>query len=637
MATRFRFSRPGITSTASRPQKATALKSFFTSFFGALLALIIFFGAVFVLISSFFSAASRAPDRPDVMLLTLDLRSELADSPVSGGLAGLSASPGFTDLILKLDAAREDPAVKGIYIRAADFGFGSARAEELRDALKAFQAEGKFVIAQTQGSILGGPAGYRAIATADEIWMQPGTEFSVPGLSFQSMHLAGAFEKLSVQPEFVQLYEYKSAVDTYTKTGLTAEGRETLQALGQTVWTRSVADIATDRELQPDAARTLLESGPFSAETALAEGLIDKLGYPQESGVNAAQRAVASVIAPERLQDATTVADLKELASEEDLTFTLVGLGSYEPLPLDPDAPFIALVSGDGAIVMGSGVTGPLDADMSFASDRASNALIRAAQDERVKAIVFRVNSPGGDATASDQIWQAVKQAQSMGKPVVVSMGPVAASGGYYVSAGADHIYALDTTVTGSIGVFGGKFAIEDGLARIGVAIDEVSIGGEFAHAFGPDAFTESQYQAFEAMIVRTYDRFILIVAEGRDLSENAARSAARGRVWSGEDARANGLVDARGGVVLAIDKALELADVDTDLRPRIIRYPEPKTGFEAIRGLFGISVEVNAPTTGLDALLSEREKALIAEQTRRLRAIREGRVELSAPLLLER
>lgn len=613
------------------------MKSFFTSFFGALLALILFFGLLFALITSFFSAASRAPDRPDVMLLTLDLRSELADSPVSGGLASLSASPGFTDLILKLDAAREDPAVKGLYIRAADFGFASARAEELRDALKAFRAEGKFVIAQTQGSILGGPAGYRAIASADEIWMQPGTEFSVPGLSFQSLHLAGAFEKLSVEPEFVQLYEYKGAVDTYTRTGLTTEGRETLEALGETVWARSVADIAADRGLQPEAARTLLESSPFSAETAQAEGLIDKLGYPQDSGVDAAQRAIMAELAPELMKDATTVADVKDLASENGVNFALVDLSSYEPLPLDADAPFIALVSGDGPIVMGSGVTGPLDADMSFASDRASNALLRAAQDERVKAIVFRVNSAGGDATASDQIWQAVERAQSMGKPVVVSMGPVATSGGYYVSAGADHIYALDTTVTGSIGVFGGKFAIEDGLARIGVTIDEVSIGGEFAHAFGPDAFTERQYEAFEAMIVRTYDRFVSIVAEGRDLSDNAARSAARGRVWSGEDARANGLVDARGGIVQAIDKALELAEVDTGLRPRIIRYPEPKSGFEAIRGLFGVSVEVNASTTGLGALLSESEKAVIAEQTRRLRAIREGRVELSAPLLLER
>jgi protease IV len=594
------------------PRKPIPVKSFFTAFFGALFALIVFFGLVFALVSSFISSANQAPDRPEAMVLTLDMRSGFTDSPVSGGLAGLSASPGFTDLILKLDNAAEDPGVKGLYVRAADYGLASAQAEEFRDALKAFQAEGKFVIAQTQGSILGGPAGYRAIAAADEIWMQPGTEFSVPGVSFQSVHLGGAFEKLSVEPEFVQLYEYKGAVDTYTKTGLTAEGRETLEALGNTVWTRSVADIAADRGLSPVATRTLLETSPFAANVALSEGLIDKLGYPAQSRKAARDRAGSEDVA-------------------------MVALASYEPLPLDPDAPFIALVGGDGAIVMGDGSRGPLDPEMSFASDRIAAAIRAAADDERVRAVVFRVNSPGGDATASDQIWQAVEDVQAEGKPVVVSMGSVAASGGYYVSAGADHIFALDTTVTGSIGVFGGKFAVNEGLDRLGVAIDEVNIGGEFAHAFGPDAFTETQYAAFEAMIVRTYDRFISIVADGRDLSENAARSAARGRVWSGEDARANGLVDARGGLVQAIDKALELADVDTDLRPRVVRYPETKSGFEAFRELLGVSVEVSGPATGLPALLSEDEQALIAEQARRLRAIRQGRVELSAPLLRER
>lgn len=597
----------------------------------------IFFGGLFFVAASFVGSASREPERPELMMLFVDLRSQLPDTPPSGGLASIYGSTGFTDLILKLDAAKDDPAVKGIFIRASDAGMGSANAEEFRDALKAFQDEGKFVVAATQGSMIGGPSGYRAIATADTIWMQPGGTFSVPGVSFQSLHMASAFEKLSVTPEFVQAYEYKGAVDTFTKDGITEAGQETLQELGESVWARSIADIAADRNLSPERVRDVLQTSPFNAETAQKEGLIDEIGYPSAALEQAALQVLSPVLSDQFSFTTDDITEAREKADDEGIEFAIVNLGDYDPLPLDPDAPFIALIGAEGGIVQGYGNSGPLDAEASFAADRVVNALRAAERDDRVKAIVFRMNSGGGDATASDQIWAEVKSVRKGGKPVVVSMGPVAASGAYYAAAGADQIYALDTTITGSIGVFGGKFAIEEGLSRLGITIDEVSIGGEFADAFGPDAFTEAQFATFEAMIFETYDRFISIVAEGRDLTVAAADSAARGRVWSGEDARANGLVDARGGLVQAIDKALELSGEDTSLRPRIVRFPKSKTGFEALRSLVGVSISMESPAPGVTDLLTGQELSLLQEQVRRLKAVRAGRVELSAPLIIER
>lgn len=581
------------------------MRTFLMSFFGALVALLLFTLGAIGIVGGMIASAGREPPRPDAMVIGIDLRNPLPDNPPSGGLAGLSGEIGFTDVILRLSAAADDPTVKGVLVRASDFGIGSARAEELRDAFRRLRAAGKFVMVHSQGSLLAGPSAFRAISAADEIWLQPGSELSVPGVSFESVFLGEAMKKLAVEPEFVQLYEYKSAVETFTATGYSDASREAMQALADRVWEVSLADIAADRNLDVETVRALLESSPIGDRDALAAGLVDKLGWPEDA------------------EDAA-----KEKAGDKDME--IVDISAYRMPALEPDAPYIALVGAEGDVITGAGGGGPFDPEPSFASDRLAGAILAAARDERVKAIIFRIDSGGGSPAAADQIWRAVERAQEMGKPVVVSMGPVAASAAYYVAAGADYIYASDTTITGSIGVFGGKFAIDAGMAKLGVRFDEVGRGGDFADAFGADAFTPGQYEAFETALVRTYDRFVSLVAKGRDLSENAVRAIARGRVWSGIDARENGLVDARGGLVEAIGKARELGGIADQPYPRIQRFPEPRSGIEVLQGVIGADA-------GTPALASDREVQLLLQELARAQAMRDGAIQARGVSVIER
>ena len=254
--------------------------------------------------------------------------------------------------------------------------------------------------------------------------------------------------------------------------------------------------------------------------------------------------------------------------------------GRTDQLNLDGDT--VAIVGGQGPIITGDNNAGLFSEAPGFASDAIARALLEAGADERVKAIVFRVDSPGGSPTASDQIWRAIERIQSeYNKPVVVSMGSVAASGGYYVSAGSDWIVANRSTITGAIGIFGGKFAVSEGLARIGVNADSIQVGGAFTGAFSTtEAFNQEQRAMMRAWLERGYDRFIGLVAEGRNMSIEDTDAVARGRVWSGTDALDAGLVDQLGTLNDAIDKAAELAGLDADASYNVDEYPKIDTGF---------------------------------------------------------
>jgi protease IV len=288
----------------------------------------------------------------------------------------------------------------------------------------------------------------------------------------------------------------------------------------------------------------LLENTPYQAEKALELKLVDKLGWPEEA------------------------ADAAKARAEDG---NLIPIDEYLP-PRRSGKAVIAIVGGEGDIVTGKGgPSSPLSIGSAvFASDRVAHELLDLADDRSVDAVVFRVDSGGGSAVASDQIWRAVERLQEAGKKVVVSMGSVAASGGYYVAAGADAIVSNRSTITGSIGVYGGKFAIADGLRQIGVDPDEVRVGGEFASAYSTEKLTNSQRVKLHESLDAVYQRFTSLVAEGRKLPIERVQEIARGRVWSGEDAKANGLVDETGDLIAAINKAKVLAGFSADDRATI-------------------------------------------------------------------
>lgn len=596
------------------------MKTFFASLGGAvvgsILGLILLFfigvGIIQMMVNDAIKSASgpsagQADGHP--IVLTMDLRTPLPDQAATTGPEVLFGQPtGFVDVLTKLDAAVKDDQVKGVFIRASEFGLGSAKAEELRSAFLKLKAADKFVIAHTQGSYGGGPSSYRVIAPADEIWIQPGADLMIGGIVFETLFLKGLFDNLSITPEFEAFYEYKNAVNTYEQTDYTEPHRRAMTELAQSIWDVSLVDIAADRGMTVQDAEAALVSSPIDSQQAISFNLATHEGWPEDAYDAALDKAG---------QDAISL-----------------NISAYKPDSAPFRAPVIAVVGGQGPIVTGDAGGSLFQEGNAFASDSIAWSILEAARDDDVEAIVFRVDSPGGSPEASDQIWRAIERAQSEHqKPVVVSMASLAASGGYYVSMGSDWIIANRSTITGSIGIFGGKFAIEDGLARIGVNAESIKIGGPFTGTFTTtEAFSDEQREMMRAWLKRGYDRFISLVAEGRNMSVEEVDTVARGRVWTGQDAIDKGLVDQLGGLIDAIDKAKELAEIDSDVEVRLVSYPRQAAGFPFMAA--EASTEELRAIGQLAELINDPEvQAIITE----LEAARSSRIQARMPSFSER
>ncbi|MCZ4298778.1 signal peptide peptidase SppA [Henriciella marina] len=575
------------------------MKTFFTAFGGAIIGTIL--GAVLLAflaaamiggfvnsqLSSFQSDGSASGNT----VLTLDLRDELSDQPATQGLGAIFGQKGFVNVLTRLDAARTDENVKGILIRASEYSVGSARAEELRDSILRLREAGKFVVVSSQGTYAGGPSALRAVAAADEIWVQPGGDYLPGGVVFETLFFKDLLDRLNVTAEIEQFYEYKNAPNIYKQTGYTEPHREAMTALADSLWTVSLEDIATDRGIELADLRNALTSGPLSPQAMIDAGIADRLGWPEDA-----------------------IAAAKERAGEN---AQLLEILEYTPSSAPLGSKMIAVVGGEGPIVTGGASGDLINAGSAFASDMIANAILEAGRDDDVSAIVFRVDSPGGSPTASDQIWNAVETIQrETEKPIVVSMGSVAASGGYYVSTGADWIMASRSTITGSIGIFGGKLAVAEGLRQIGVNAETVSVGGPFAGALSTlDGFTDEQRTMLTAWLERGYDRFIGLVAEGRGMSVQEVDDIARGRVWSGADALDVGLVDEIGGLMDAIAKARELAEIDEDTATRVKFYPIPQGGIPGLGPMSEASATDLQTLARLSAILDDERVQMLIEQ----------------------
>lgn len=598
------------------------MKTFFASLGGAVIGSIVglfllFFigvGLIQMTVSNAMKSAAgpdTGQDGGDPIVLTLDLRTAYPDqAPTSGPELLFGGGTGFIDIISKLDAAASDDQVKGLFIRASEFGIGSSRAEEYRDAFLKFKAADKFIITHSQGSYGGGPSGFRAIAPSDEIWIQPGSDMIASGIVFETLFFKNLLDNISVTPDIEALYEYKNAPNTYKEETFTEPHRRAMTELAESIWEVSLGDIAADRGISFAQARAALESSPISGPEMIELNLATQLGWPEQ----ALDRA-------------------RDQAGEDSIA---IDVAAYNAPETRFGAPIIAVVGGQGPIVTGDEGGSLFQEGNGFASDTIAAALYEAGRDEDVRAVVFRVDSPGGSPTASDQIWHAVNYVQTEHqKPVIVSMASVAASGGYYVSTGADWIVANRTTITGSIGIFGGKMAIDEGLARIGINAESIKVGGPFAGAFTTtEKFTDDQRTMIRAWLQRGYDRFTGLVADGRSLSLDELDEIARGRVWSGEDAVEIGLVDQIGGLTAAIDKARELAGIEEDSDVRVKTYPMNEGGFS----FFGASsaasaAELKAIGQLADVLNDPEIQALLMEAE----TMRNSRVQARMPTFIER
>ncbi|GIU66890.1 signal peptide peptidase SppA [Candidatus Phycosocius spiralis] len=541
------------------------MKQFLITIAGVFMGLVLFFVLIpIILIASV--TATNTPTTPTHTVLSLDLRNTIADVPSTSPFSGFNKSISVVDIVRKLQAAETDKSVKGLFIRASEGGLAPAHAEEIRQALVDFKSTGKFVIVHAQGFEYPTLSNYVAISGGSELWMQGSTDFAATGLVAETIFLGGLMEKFGIIPQFEQFKEYKNAVNIYTEKTYNAPHREATTSLLDSIYSAFLASTAFDRKMPVEAIKAALDQAPLSAEAALKAKLIDKIGQPEEALDAALTRAGGA--------DKASVVELADYAAS-------AGTG-----------PVIALIGGEGAIVTGEGNTDPFSQETSIASDDFAGAIRDATDDDDVKAIILRVSSPGGSASASDQIWAAVERAKKAGKPVVVSMGAYAASGGYYVSTGADAILAMPSTITGSIGVFNGKFVINDALNRYtGANIAAIEVGGPFANAYSAATpYTNSQKLAMNGAVTRIYEDFTSKVAAGRRLPIARVLEMAKGRVWSGESAKELGLVDQIGGIRAAILKAKALAKIDAKDSISLRTYPAVEDPITALSKAFGAS-----------------------------------------------
>ncbi|OYW29974.1 MAG: signal peptide peptidase SppA [Caulobacter sp. 12-67-6] len=580
------------------------MKQFFLTVAGVFAGLVLFLvGVPFLLIVMAAGAARPAPV-PAHSVLHLDLRSGLTDQAAQNPFAAFGGGGGSVMSVIEtLRRAETDDKVKALFVRLPEGGMAPATADELRRAFKHFRSVGKKpVYAHSQGLYPSGmiTSTYMLGAASSEFWMQPDSSFQAVGVASESLFFKRFFDKYGVKADYEQRHEYKNAVNPYLYSDYTQAHRESSLSWMGSVYRSTLTAAAADRMKDPAALIRDLEAGPYSAQEAQAKGLIDRVGQ-----VNDLQTQIL-----ERAGKGAKLIDFDDYAARSKRPSVKTG-------------PAIAVIGAEGPIITGtSNTASPFGGDSTVYSDDVAKAIHDAAADKDVKAIVFRVSSPGGSDTASEQILAAVKAAKAAGKPVVVSMGTYAASGGYWISSAASSIIAEPTTLTGSIGVYGGKFAVGEALARFGVDAREIHVGGDYAGAFGAgDGFTSEQRAKFAGWMDRIYAGFITRVAEGRKLPPERVRELAKGRVWTGEQAKQLGLVDELGGFYDAVDKAKSLANLKGDVRLK--RMDGGKSPFEALEQALGIS-STSMQTLAASAWIlgDPRSQAILDElATARLRA----------------
>ncbi len=465
-------------------------------------------------------------------------------------------TPTVFEVVETLDKAADDERVVALVARVGSSSLGLAQLQEIRDAVLRFRESGKPAIAyaETFGEVAPGNGAYYLATAFDEIYMQPSGDLGLTGLIAESPFLRGMFDKLGIVPRGDHRYEYKNALNTFNDREYTAPHREAMQTLLDSMFGQMVAAIADARSLSEDEVRAVIDRGPLFGHEAVEAKLVDGLAYRDD-----------------------VREQIKESAGEG---AEFLGLSKYLGLAgrLYDEGETIALIYGVGGVTRGKSEYDPFSESVNMGSDTVARALRDAIDDDDVKAIIFRVDSPGGSYVASDTIWRETVRAREAGKPVIVTMGELAASGGYFVSMAADKIVAQPGTITGSIGVLFLKFLTPGFWEKTGISWDEVHTSESANYWTGLHDYTPEQWSRFQSWLDRVYADFTSKVAEGRGLPKERVLEIAKGRVWSGEDAKELGLVDELGGFSEAIALAREAAGIDADAAIHLKPFPERKS-----------------------------------------------------------
>jgi len=501
------------------------------------------------------------PTLPDQIVLKLELTQPLLEQPPEDPFAGALLGPEATvrDIVSALDRARTDDRVKGLVVRIAQETIGMAQAQELRAAVQRFRESGRFalVFAESFGGMGAGNQAYYLASGFDEVWLQPLGTVGLIGFGIELPFARDLLDRVGVQPQIATRKQYKTAMESLTASEITEPHREMLQSMLDDLQAQLVAGIAQARSLSGADVAAAIDRAPLLDKEAETLGLIDRIGYLDELVDTVTDRAGED-------SDFVTISDY------------LDGAGT----PYD-DGTEIALVYAVGAIQRGKGGGDAVLGQSVLGADTLAAALRKAAEDEDVKAVVLRIDSPGGSAVASESIRRAVVLVRDAGKPVIVSMANAAASGGYWIAMNADRIIAEPATFTGSIGVFGGKVATAELWEKLNINWAEVKEGDHATMFSQIRPFSPQEQERVDRLLDDIYDTFVANVAEGRGMAPEAVEAVAKGRVWTGRQAVDAGLVDQLGDLYAALDAARALAGLAPDAPIELSVYPRPVSALE--------------------------------------------------------
>lgn len=543
--------------------------------FWMILGIILGLGVLSIFTIGVFIGSDEAVEVNEYSVLKLTFPGQLNEYGVNDNIFDDSTPLGFYDVLTAIRKAEVDPRIKGIYIPIGASQIGFVKLEEILEALNSFKQKGKFIYGYME---TGSRGDYMLLSIADSIFMpkEGMAEIAAPGIS--GLFFKNLFSKLGVNYHVQQFEEYKSAGEQFSQERFTAPAKEALNVIIQSRAQRMYEVISRNRKLPLLNVQKAFDKGVYTADSMKSNDLID--GFAQEWEVrDIIKKRVESI-------------RKKEIASSDTLkNLSLISLQDYASAECkefdqkyENEASSIAIVSAVGPIRSGtSGGGNPFGGgEMEIASGSLVKDLKKAFENDDVKAIILRIDSPGGSVIASDEVWTLIQSIKKK-KPIYASMSDVAASGGYYIPMACDTIIAHPQTITGSIGVIGMIPVIDEAMAKIGITMDTISTGASSQDLNFMLPMTEERKKKLYDQMYPIYQRFVSKVAQSRDMQFEQARSYAKGRVWLGSDARHHGLIDSLGGLETAIAIAKKRIGMSKDTHPRIIHYPKKKDVISAL------------------------------------------------------
>ena len=548
------------------------------------------------------------PAKKTISVVRLTISGALPEGPPSAGLFG-DLQVSLNTLIERLDDAAADKGVDAIWLRVEDVAVGRGKLNEIRTAIARVRKAGKPVVAELTGAET---AQYLVASACDKVFMVPGGTLLLPGVRAEVSFYKGLLDKVGVEFDMLQMGKFKGAAEPMTRTGMSEPFRENMNCIVDDFYNQLAETIAADRNLKDYQVKVLIDQGMFSPAAAQRAKLVDQIVYGDQ---------IEEALRKQLKADAVKlITNYKKKQVDTDFS----GLGGFmkfmellmggKPSEKGGKAKRIAVVYAVGPIMEGKSEES-LFGDSAVGSTTLVNALKKAADDPKVAAIVLRIDSPGGSATASDLIWHETVRIE---KPIIASMSDVAGSGGYYIAMGADKIIAEPGTITGSIGVVGGKVVLKGLYEKLGVATEVVSRGAMSGSMSSSAKFSTEERKAWQGLMQDIYRQFVDKAAEGRKMPRQKLESLAQGRIYTGRQALENGLIDKLGTLKDAIVEAKLAAKLKADEEVDLLILPQPKTFIEQLLGGDDLSsqVKVELPELGLPELTK------LARKVKMLRAL---------------